>query len=689
MGVFDVTCSASGIVLDGRARLLFLIDGDRGHLPCLPPLQGIYDRYGKIEDVRAGAARAAAERLAKKLEHDDLEELFGAAFEPGVSVAKGTLRYALVDELVYRSIVATVASGALPHVEPDLESALEALDFPKLVAAALDSPDFALPLLKGHERDPVLRHELVALALFRKMPLALAATTPDSPSGQYLYFHERVAKKHGEPAAESETRKAERAFASYPLVLAAIAENERSWIEREKGNLEGDGGDGDDDDDDDATYTVELKAPRGHTIPPLLRDFGQWLKARRYGAVGYFELLAGTPTYGEPNADKRLRDAMSFVHLPEGSLVVLVKHGDGPPPVALVGSEGALRTLAGSLEEFLTNLAAGDTGVMELDDEDATDREKLSDFLKSKKVVVPKAPDFDFQAWLDGVSQAEARPASAPRAIEPRLVEGLPGFFAELASMMGRRADDPELVAFLQERLGKKPPAAASDDGSNIYVINKSVGVELLFSHEILNEKYPLVQKSARSFVPYLSYAWLRKKLPDGLPFGLEFGDGKRGTPWKGKRTIDAARDIVLDLEIFKPGDCAVLYVEHGRDIVNRHGLTGMRVTLGVFIAWALSRNLLDKGRFAGHEATLDAIEKRRAQGSALISALERGFWDRHLKDLEGLRSFAVRNFEELEGDLIAVFGKRKGAPKLDDDTWDAVDAVAERLDARFAKWVR
>src|SRR5262245_47911020 len=137
---------------------------------------------------------------------------------------------------------------------------------------------------------------------------------------------------------------------------------------------------------------------------------------------------------------------MSFVHLPEGSLLLLVKNENHPQPVALLGSEGDNRTVAASLEEFLLNLAAGDTGVMDLDEEDATDRKALSDFLKSKKVTPPKAPDFDFESWLEGEPQpATGTPGPAPR-ITPTLDPGLPKFFARLASVMGRRSDDPELV---------------------------------------------------------------------------------------------------------------------------------------------------------------------------------------------------------------------------------------------------
>ena len=43
--------------------------------------------------------------------------------------------------------------------------------------------------------------------------------------------------------------------------------------------------------------------------------------------------------------------------------------------------------------------------------------------------------------------------------------------------------------------------------------------------------------------------------------------------------------------------------------------------------------------------------------------------------------------------DLKKVFGKRPGKhghdePKLDDDTWDAVDKAAKSFEQRFGQWI-
>lgn len=91
-------------------------------------------------------------------------------------------------------------------------------------------------------------------------------------------------------------------------------------------------------------------------------------------------------------------------------------------------------------------------------------------------------------------------------------------------------------------------------------------------------------------------------------------------------------------------------------------------------------------------------VKKRKAQGTKLLDALGRGLWDVHLKDDEALRSFAYQWFHNMGGnwitaDLKKVFGKREGPyghdePKLDDDTWEAVDKASKIFGERFKAWL-
>lgn len=154
-------------------------------------------------------------------------------------------------------------------------------------------------------------------------------------------------------------------------------------------------------------YHIDLsKVPAGHTCPPLLASFADWLATQSHASVGYFDALLAeeiTHHWDEDNAERLQKAAWSFLHLPDGSLVALLDTGvsGSPPAVVLLESEGEARTIAASLEGFLHKLADADTGVSDLDDSDAsTGRPALKDWLKEKKVTTPSAPDFDFAAWL-------------------------------------------------------------------------------------------------------------------------------------------------------------------------------------------------------------------------------------------------------------------------------------------------
>jgi hypothetical protein len=121
-------------------------------------------------------------------------------------------------------------------------------------------------------------------------------------------------------------------------------------------------------------YVVKVKG----SSDARLSAFGAWLKAQPYGAVGYFELVAQKLPKGLTQDDALAREARGFISLPDGSLVVANASGK----ILLLDSEGGkARTLADSLETFLTKLAKGRTGVDELDDKAATGRKALTDWL--------------------------------------------------------------------------------------------------------------------------------------------------------------------------------------------------------------------------------------------------------------------------------------------------------------------
>lgn len=435
-------------------------------------------------------------------------------------------------------------------------------------------------------------------------------------------------------------------------------------------------------------YIVHLSPPPGHAIPPLLQKFADWLTKQQYGSVGNFDLaVEPVDDAWEPAAVARMRrDGFAFLRTPDGGQVVLLAVRPGPAVVALLGSEGETDAVAGSLEEFLHLLGAGETGVPDLDGEDAAGRAKLRSWLSRNKVKAPKAEPFDFDAYLDGTAPA------VPVAATPTagLVAGLPPAFARLAALVGRRADDPELVDYVTNTLGQKVPTSTTDASGHKNVVAKKHGVEMVFGHDVLNEKYPLLAKSKSSFVPYLVLAWLNKGWAEPLPFGLSLAGPRTAGEWR----LDPARAVVLRVD----AHTVTVAVDQARELSSRLGHPP-RPCVGLFVAWAVARNLLDESAFAAHAALLAAVRRRKNQGTALVdAALPRGLWDTHLKPLPGLRDFAYRWFHSIGGgyirdDLVGVFRARKDAhghaePVLDDDPWDAVDKAAPTLDRRFKDWV-
>ena len=458
-------------------------------------------------------------------------------------------------------------------------------------------------------------------------------------------------------------------------------------------------------------YHVDLSAITGHSIPPLLASFGAWLSSQDYGSLGWFALRTeAVAAEWYPGGISNIQSkAFSFLRLPDGSLLLLVDTGEGSPSaVALSGSEGETDSVATSLEEFLMLLSRGETGIADLDLAEAPARTQLKAWLMENKVAAPKASPFDFDGFLDGTLHVPV--PTGPRAsglVDDSFLRLAP-LVRQVAAMVGRRADDAELVEFITGTLGQKIPNSTTDASASKHVVAKRYGLELLFSHDVKNMKYPPVFKSKRSYLPYLELAWLYPTLPDALPFGLKFGMSAEeitdvlGEPagligslslrrpyWQ--RSLDPERDLVFraDAKMF------AIQIDEAQALTSPWESPPL---VGLLVAWLANRGLLEPAAFSQHSALLDAVGRRKQRGSDLVdAALARGLWDIHLKDLPGIRHFAFEWMHNIGGkfirdDLVSVFGSRLGPhghaeALLDDDDWAAVDRATPVLDRRFADW--
>lgn len=463
-----------------------------------------------------------------------------------------------------------------------------------------------------------------------------------------------------------------------------------------------------------SNYQVNLKPITGHSIPPLLKNFGEWLALQEYGAVGWFSLRTEiVPVEWDADRIPQIeQNAFSFARLPDGSALCLVNRGaEMPSGVGLLGSEGETDSVAASFEEFLLLLSEGNTGVGDLDCNDASARDALSKWLAKNHITLPGTASsaFDFDRFLDGSSEYEAAiPQGKPRSEDD--MTALSPFVRQVALMVGRRADDAELVEFITGTLRLRIPNSTTDADATKNLVAKQHGLEMVFEHDVKNMKYPPERKSKSSYLPYLSLAWLNPRLPDALPFGLKFGmsadeiAGVMGEPtghigsgpfrrpyWQ--RVLDSARDIRFQVD---PKTFAI-EVSQARQLA---GPAASRPMVGLLVAWLARRQLLEPPAFDEHGLLLGAVVRRERQGSTLVdAALRRGLWDSHLKDLPGLRHFTFEWMHNIGGkfirdDLVSVFGSRKGPyghdeAALDNDDWPAVDLAAPILDSRFAEWCR
>jgi hypothetical protein len=165
---------------------------------------------------------------------------------------------------------------------------------------------------------------------------------------------------------------------------------------------------------------------------------------------------------------------------------------------------------------------------------------------------------------------------------------------------------------------------------------------------------------------------------------------------------LDSARGVEVRVDPSGGGFRFWIRIRKAFELVPSVLIEARKYSAGLFVAWAVSRNLLDPSRFVGYEALIADIRQRKVQGSALVEArLSRGLWDDHFlnrtgpdhADLWDRLWHYFKGSPRLDSDLMDLFGRREGehghdAPDLATDGWDAVDKASKVFDERFAAWV-
>jgi hypothetical protein len=168
------------------------------------------------------------------------------------------------------------------------------------------------------------------------------------------------------------------------------------------------------------------------------------------------------------------RDGFVWFELGEGSMVVVLQIGKDTP-VVLLGSEGGAELLAPSVEDFLIRWSEAKTGISEVDGGEELDgitgagKKALKAWVKTEKVTRPKPAPFDFDRYLEGDAPKAPETRSGPAPTAPP-VKGLPSKLAELVDIIGRRADDPAVEAFVAKLTKKKLAQSTTDQKKSDYV---------------------------------------------------------------------------------------------------------------------------------------------------------------------------------------------------------------------------
>jgi hypothetical protein len=163
-------------------------------------------------------------------------------------------------------------------------------------------------------------------------------------------------------------------------------------------------------------YSVNIESlhrnfPPDCEVPLLLLEFANWLKVKSWGSLGCFSLHSErfNDYWIENGADLHSNFAFFIRDPTGGNIGYWLYEGQTieSAPIVLVGSEGELKILADSLDEFLRRLAAGTTEAPDLDSRENGDAEsaELTTWLEmrtGKSSAHRQCVHPDLQQWMDG-----------------------------------------------------------------------------------------------------------------------------------------------------------------------------------------------------------------------------------------------------------------------------------------------
>lgn len=236
-------------------------------------------------------------------------------------------------------------------------------------------------------------------------------------------------------------------------------------------------------------------------------------------------------------------------------------------------------------------------------------------------------------------------------------------------------ADNEDMIDFFESEYSKKAPTKTSANDSTKYVVTKKkIGLEMLFSHEIINKEYPIVELRKNSYRPYFSTIIVNKESQssDFYPkdidrFISKFGDATFINIRGDKIWIIPFNSNLEAVFKSKSGIMNDGFVIRLKEFLM---ISSKSKSLGLFIHFCLIKNLLHKILLEKHKELVEKIKSNKANALELVDLLPRKeFWSEHLIEDELLRRKIWSYFRRLnefevdwiKTDLISIFGKIKG----------------------------
>lgn len=281
-----------------------------------------------------------------------------------------------------------------------------------------------------------------------------------------------------------------------------------------------------------------------------------------------------------------------------------------------------------------------------------------------------------------------------------------------LLDALGKRIDDPAAIR-LAEAIGKKPLKNATPTNS-VDLENRKLGLEVGAKASITNRSYFPPRKEGRSWVTWVSHAFIYPKYRGSLPVGFDWQMDDAAMSERFIRRVEGAvEDIRFTLPAPREGLTAkvtlgsdgrpkylLLRVAEERTYATIYPGSNPELSVedAFFASWCALNGVLREGRLADGE--LSALRERQLTPLAFLSSILGGLlWEGDVRQehdsfchaymrrlMKPEKASAQDDAEEFFGDHN---GWRKAGEVMTEGNWENFDRIAPRYAERLEQWRR